>query len=173
MILKLYILTFIILLSGTAFGQRDDGNVFSVKIKFDKDIPVEEIQVFYTEASQTSVNDFKNVNYRAIKETNEIELVGENIWIAGNNSHFPVIVFSHSENKEYVSNKPKEERLTKIFYYLVNEDYSFEEGFNKEILFRPFHHWAPYILRIDKNRKVNYDTETKLFLSSLIEINRL
>lgn len=170
---KIFILISFILLSGVAFGQRDDGNAFSVKIKFDKEIPVEEIRVYYTEANQTSVNDFKKVNYRAIKETNEIDLVGENIWIAGNNSHFPVIVFSHSENKEYGSNKPKEERLTKIIYYLINEDYSFEEGFNKEILFRPFHHRAPYILRIDKNRKVNYDTETKLFLSNLIEINPL
>lgn len=43
---KLFIITFLILLSGLAFGQRDDGNVFSVKIKFDKEIPVEKIQVY-------------------------------------------------------------------------------------------------------------------------------
>lgn len=168
---KFLILISFIFFSGVAFGQRDDGNSFSVKIKFDKKIPVEEIRVYYTEAKQTAVNTFENVNYRAIKETNEIELIGENIWIAGNNSHFPIIVFSHSENKEYGFKKQKTERLR--FYYLINEDYSFEEGFNKEILFRPFHHRAPYILRIDKDRKVNYDTETKLFLSSLIEINPL
>lgn len=168
---KLLILISFILLSGVAFGQRDDGNSFSVKIKFDKEILVEQIRAYYTEAKQTAVNTFENVNYRAIKETNEIELIGENIWIAGNNSHFPIIVFSHSENKEYGFKKQKTERLR--FYYLINEDYSFEEGFNKEILFRPFHHRAPYILRIDKDRKVNYDTETKVFLSSLIEINAL
>ena len=171
--MKSLIILISILITNLAFGQRDDGNIFSVKIKFDKKIPVKEIQVYYTEANQTRVNYFKNVNYRVNKETNEIELVGENSWIAGNNSNFPLIVFSHSENKKYNSNELKEERLTRTFYYLINDNYSFEENFNKEILFRPYHPWAPYILRIDKDYKVNYDTETKIFLSSLIEINSL
>lgn len=171
--MKNLIILLSILVTNLAFGQRDDGNKFSVKIKFDKDIPVKELQVYYTEADYTNNNSFKNVNYRVHPETNEIELVGENFWIAGNNSNFPLVVFSHSEKNKYNSNELNEERLKRTFYYLMNDNYSFDEDFNKEILFRPYHRRVPYTLRIDKDYKVNYDTETKIFLSSLIEINSL
>lgn len=172
---KLYILISFILFSGVAFGQTTGKNVFNVKIRFDKEIPVDKIEVFYNHEGLK--NSFKYVNYRIDKIKNEIELFGENGWIIGGKHvcHFPVIVFSYSEMKKYDNGfNKKEERQTNTFYYLINEDYTFENGFDKEILFKRLNDRnAPYYIKVDENQNVGYDYGTLPSFSSLIKINPL
>src|SRR5690554_6401550 len=172
--IKPYILTFFILLSGVVFGQRSDGNIFSFKVKFERDIPVAEIEVFYTEYQNMSYNEFGEINDMVNIETNEIELYGSNVWISGNNSYFPIIIFIHSELKEYNKlNNNIEQRLTNTLYYFINESYSFEEEFNKEILFRKFDTFSEYYININPTREIEYVRQgpSNLFLNSIIKIN--
>lgn len=172
---KLFILTFLFFLSGMAFGQTTDKNVFNIKIRFDKKIPVDKIDVFYNEEGLK--NGFLYVNYRIDKIKNEIELFGENGWIIGGKHvcHFPLIVFSYSEMKKYDNGfNKKEERQTSTFYYLLNEDYTFEKGFDKEILFkRSNERNTPYYIKVDENQNVGYDYGALPSFSSLIKINPL
>src|SRR5690554_1080436 len=173
--MKKYILSFFILLSTMVFGQRDAGNIFSFKVKFERDIPVAEIEVFYTKYQNMPYNEFEEINYKVNIETNEIELYGSNVWISGNNSYFPIIIFIHSELKEYNKlNNNIEQRLTNTLYYLINENYSFEEEFNKEILFRKFDKFSEYHIKINPNREIEYvrQAPSNLFLNSFIKINK-
>lgn len=172
--IKKYILLFFILLSTMVFGQRDDGNGFSFKVKFERDIPVAEIKVFYTKYQNMRHNEFEEINYKVNIETNEIELYGSNVWISGNNSYFPIIIFIHSELKEYNKfNNKTEQRLTNTLYYLINENYSFEEEFNKEIFFRKFDKFSAYHIKINPSREIEHvkQAPSNLFLNSFIQIN--
>lgn len=112
---KLSIIIFLISLSHLAFGQRGDSHTFNFKVKFDKSIPVEHLQIFYTEYG---ANRITSINYET-NEENEIIFNGVNYSIAGAGNYFPTLIFSFKEDK--LLNGSNEKVETYKLFYLISE----------------------------------------------------
>ncbi len=128
---KHYILTFFILFSGLAFGQASGSADFSFNVKFEKDIPLEEIEIFYFNKGG---NNFTKINYKLNISDNEIELFGNHHFIVG--AGFPLIVFSHKGKMIYETTNEETETLN-LFYLIIKRDtfHKDDEDFNKELKF--------------------------------------
>ncbi|WP_185654187.1 hypothetical protein [Elizabethkingia meningoseptica] len=122
------IIFFFLLFSINTFGQATTTENFCVKVKFDKEIPIEKLKIFYMEKSG---NDFISVNYRLNISENEIEIFGENHYVI--EVGFPAIIFSLQGVKIYEQNKEMTETL-KLFYLISNKG-SFDKSFDKELKF--------------------------------------
>ena len=171
--MKNLLLLISILISNFGFGQRSADNVFSVKVKFDDKIPVTELKVYYTDAISVGYNSFSTINYTINKQTNEVELLGKNVWVAGNNSHFPLIIFAHLKKGGNSAEEGYDTRSKQVFYYLLNENPTFESNLNKEIFFKKLNSTRAYVLRIDQDGKMDYDFNTQIMLDYLVEVHPL
>ncbi|RRJ92893.1 hypothetical protein [Flavobacterium macacae] len=139
---KLSIILFLLSLSHFAFGQRGDSHTFNFKVKFDNSIPVEQLQIFYTEYS---ANRITSINYET-NEENEIIFNGVNHSIAGAGNYFPTLIFSFKEDKPLNGSNEKVE--TYRLFYLISETETFlKDDMDKEILFTNSNH--PYFIKVD------------------------
>ena len=136
--------------------KRQTSNKFNFKVKFDKDIPVENIDVFYIEKSG---NYFEHVNYCLNISENEIEVFGENNYVI--EVSFPTIIFSLKEKKTYHNHMNIETETAEMqkLFFLVNYKGSFEKDFDKEL---KFSHNKPNIRIKYKNiqGRLVYDVES-------------
>jgi hypothetical protein len=125
---KLIILVLFFTFSHFIFGQASSSSDFLFEVKFDKNIPIRNIEVHYY---QVPGNHFKKINYSLDCLNNKIKLFGSIDFIVG--APFPTIIFSYKETiKENESSKINE--ITSLFY-LVSTEETYESNFNKEILF--------------------------------------
>lgn len=128
-----YILSFYILLSTMVCGQTFVSADFSFKVKFEKDIPVEELEISYFTKYN---NDLTEIRYKHNISKNEIEIFGNHIYVDG--TQFPTILFSQKEKKLFYTDTfreaNKEERNTQNLFYLIIEHHKVE-NLNKEIKF--------------------------------------
>lgn len=154
---KLYIFLILISLSHFAFGQRGDSHNFNFKVKFDKNIPVDSLQIFYIE-QESRLNAINTISYETNKK-NEIILKGENYSIAAAGNYFPIIIFSLKENK--FSKNSNEKIETYRLFYLISEIETYLKGdIDKEIFFQNSNY--PYFIRVDfiwENEKRVYNIE--------------
>jgi len=131
--IKKYILLFFILLSTMVFGQRGDVGYFSFKVKFEKDIPVEKIEVFYLKDIR---NIFNKINYRVNVSDNEFEIFGTNSFVVGQHL-FSKILFSYKEEKLFKYDYDLTEKEVQNLFYLIGEFDTFpsNDSLKKEIKF--------------------------------------
>ncbi|MGJ1503224.1 hypothetical protein [Sphingobacterium multivorum] len=117
---KLFILISFMLLTGVVFGQASGSSDFFISVQFEKNIPVEEIEAYYYQASN---NNIDRVNIKPDRLKNTIEILGHHSYVVG--AGLPVIVFSHKGKKIYDSHfagstrVEKEETVVQNLYYLV------------------------------------------------------
>ncbi|RRJ92891.1 hypothetical protein [Flavobacterium macacae] len=117
---KLSIILFLISLSHFAFGQTNGSGTINLKIAFDKEISIKDIDVYYV---KDDGSDFKNMYYTKENTDNTLNIKGYHHWWAA--PSFPIIVFSY----------PQKDKT--FMFYLVSS-YSppyVEDKFNKKILF--------------------------------------
>lgn len=131
--IKKHILSFFILLSTMVFGQKFVSADFSFKVKFEKEIPIEELEVSYF---TKSTNYLTEIRYKHNISKNEIEIFGNHSYVNG--SQFPTIVFSQKEKKLFYTDTfreaNKEDRnIQNLFYLIIEKDKI--ENLNKEIKF--------------------------------------
>lgn len=133
MSIKKYILSFFILLSTMVFGQTFVSADFSFKVKFEKEIPIEELEIScFTKSS----NILTEIRYKHNISKNEIEIFGNHSYVNG--SQFPTILFSQKDKKLFYTDTfreaNKEERNIQNLFYLIIENDKVE-NLNKEIKF--------------------------------------
>ncbi len=126
--MKNLIIFFFLVFSITTFGQATATENFSFKVKFDKEIPIEKLKIYYIEKSG---NDFININYKLNISENEIELFGKNHYVF--EVGFPSIIFSLKGVKIYEQNNEIAE--TQKLFYLISNKGSFDNTFDKELNF--------------------------------------
>lgn len=145
-----------------AFGQRGDSHNFSFKVKFDKSIPVEYLQIFYTEYC---ANRITSINYETNKE-NEIIFNGVNHSIAGAGNYFPTIIFSFKEDK--LSNGSNEKIETYRLFYLISETETYlKDDMDKEVLFTNSNN--PYFIKVD----FKWENNKKVYKVEQVPLNQL
>ena len=111
------------------FGQASGTADFSIKVKFEKGIPVDKMEAFYFTRSGSR---FNKINYKVNASKNEIELFGNNYFIIG--AGFPIIVFSYKEEKLYKYDYDLSEReVQNLFYLIIKKDRL--ENLDKELKF--------------------------------------
>ncbi|WP_131725559.1 MULTISPECIES: hypothetical protein [unclassified Chryseobacterium] len=106
-----------LLVSVFIHAQASGSTDFKFKVKFDKDIPADKIEVLHF---RNGGNYFEKINLKRNITTNEIELSGRNHYIVG--AQFPLIVFSFRERKnDYYEPEKKIETLN-FFYLKIAKD---------------------------------------------------
>lgn len=159
---KLYISLFLIFLSHFAFGQRGDSHPFNFKVKFDKSIPVEQLQIFYTDYS---ANRITSIHYET-NEGNGIIFNGVNHSIAGAGNYFPTIIFSFKEDK--LLNGSNEKIETYRLFYLISETETFlKDDMDSEILFTNSKN--PYFIKVD----FKWQNDKKVYKAEQVPLNQL
>jgi hypothetical protein len=112
----------------TSFGQASWFDFFSIHVKFDKSIPVSELELSYFERSN---NYFDSIHFKIDTIANELEINGCNIYVVG--APFPLIIFSldeattRKENSEII-------HVSNMFYLVTSSIESYVQ-FDKELLF--------------------------------------
>lgn len=160
--MKNLIILISILISNFAFGQRGDSHTFNFKVKFDKSIPVEQLQIFYAEYS---ANKITYINYETNKE-NEIIFNGVNYSIAGAGNYFPTIIFSFKEDK--LLNVSNEKNETYKLFYLISETETYlNDDMDKEILFTNSDN--PYFIKVD----FKWQNEKRVYKVEQVPLNQL
>lgn len=107
--------SFIFLLLPTlVFSQAGSSSEFKLKIKFDQEIPVPEIQPYYC----------LHIGNHMDKIVFETDTVENSITISGKNSYivlvsFPMLIFSHTQITTLQHNNEKVEKTN--LYYLVSQ----------------------------------------------------
>ena len=133
-LMKDFIILIFIIIPNFAFGQASGSGNFMINVKFEKEIPVEELEVYYYE---TSHNRIDKVNFKLNTIENTIEIFGHNDFVVG--AGFPIIVFSHKGKKIYTKThfaEDNEETETLNLFYLIIKQDSFNGGdFDKELKF--------------------------------------
>lgn len=130
-----------IIISNTIFGQASNSSDFFINVEFEKDIPVEEIEAYYYQASN---NHIERISFKLDSSKNTIEISGHHNYVVG--AGLPVIVFSHKGKKIYDSyfdgstniRVEKEEAEIQNLYYLVISKAGFSsanEDFRKKLKF--------------------------------------
>lgn len=117
---KLFKLLFLVSLSHFAFGQTNGSGTVNLKITFDKEISIKDIDVYYV---KDDGSDFKNMYYTKDNSDNTFNIKGYHHWWGA--PSFPIIVFSYPQKD-------------KIFMFYLVSSYSppyVEDKFNKKILF--------------------------------------
>jgi len=127
---NLFITIAFLLLPFFAFGQVGADYNFSFKVKFEQNIPVEEIEIYHYEA--TFYNVFNKINYRINIKNNEIELFGCNRFVVGG-SYFPIIVFSNKRKE--IDEQTNEKTEVQYLFYLITEMQSYYDDFYRELEF--------------------------------------
>ncbi|KXO01390.1 hypothetical protein LS48_02760 [Aequorivita aquimaris] len=152
--MKKLIILISILITNFAYGQRGDSHNFNFKVKFDKSIPVENLQIFYIEYN---ANRITSIKYET-NEENEIIFNGINYSIAGAGTYFPTIIFSLKEDK--ILNGSNEKIETYRMFYLISETETYLEDIGKEIFFT--NSSKPYFIKVGfewQNSKKIYNVE--------------
>lgn len=125
----------VILFSTLLFSQASGRSNFSFNIDFEKNIPVDRLEVFcYTKAGNT----LESVNVKIDKANNSMSITGTNHFIIPVN--FPTLYFSYSDKAE-LNGDSKQVIERKNSFYLVTgpgiESYSNNNGkkirFSKEL----------------------------------------
>lgn len=155
-----------IIFSNTIFGQASGSSDFFISVSFEENIPVNEIEVFYYQASN---NNIERISFKSDSLKNTIEISGHHSYVVG--AGFPVIVFSHKGKKIYDSyfdgsiNPRTEKEVTEIqnLYYLIvakdefstsDKDFSMKLKFSNEM--------PNIIIRYENiNGKIRYDVSNK------------
>lgn len=159
---KLYIFLFLISLSHFAFGQRGDSHNFNFKVKFDKSISVDSLQLFYKEYD---ANRIKTISYET-NEQNEIIFNGVNYSIAGAGNYFPIIIYSLKEDK--FSKNSNEKIETYRLFYLISEIETYLKGdIDKEIFFQNSNY--PYFIKVD----FNWENEKRVYNVEQVPLKQL
>lgn len=117
---KLCIILFLISLSHFAFGQTNGSGTINLKIAFDKEISINDIEVYYV---KNDGSDLKNMYYTKDNNDNTLNIKSYHYWWGV--PSFPIIVFSYPQKD-------------KIFMFYLVSSYSspyVEHNFNKKILF--------------------------------------
>lgn len=120
----LFALITFISFSGSLLAQSSGSEEFSLTFKFKKNIPIENIDIYY---NYNNGNKLKDVNYKINSKENQLILFGENHFIYG--VSFPTIVFSYNE-KIYDSYTNKEVEFRHSFYFITDnfEHYKYYKG---------------------------------------------
>jgi len=160
-----------IIISNTIFGQASNSSDFFINVEFEKDIPVEEIEAYYYQASN---NHIERISFKPDSLKNTIEISGHHNYVVG--AGLPVIVFSHKGKKIYDSyfdgstniRVEKEEAEIQNLYYLVISIAGFSsanEDFRKKL---KFSNEKPNIIiryeSVNGNIRYNVSNEPHYFL---------
>jgi len=103
------------LLSLTAFAQASGSQEVAFKVRFEKDIQVKDIKVYYTMGGSS----FEWIQFEANSADNSISITGYNHYVVG--VGIPTFVFVQEEPyiDPYSENKLNQEKVTKVnCYYL-------------------------------------------------------
>lgn len=114
---KNYLLLITLLLSLFMHAQASGSADFMFKVKFDKDIPINKIEVLHF---STGGSYFKKIDLKRNSTNNEIEFSGINHYIVG--AKFPLLVFSFRERSKDRYNAEKETETLKFFYLKIAKD---------------------------------------------------
>lgn len=158
---KLYIFLVLLSLSHFAFGQTNGGGTINLKVTFDEDIYVENLEVFY---SQRDGSKFNEIYFETDTSSNSLILKADHEWWAS--PSFPTIVFS-CQKKEKI-----------YMFYLVSSSTPYVKyNFNKKIIFS-FNSPNVHIYRNNKDGNFEVDYIGKGFyfgsgtsINELIKIN--
>jgi hypothetical protein len=90
--MKNLIILILALITNFAFGQTNDSGTINLKISFEKDISVENIEVFY---SLQESSKFNEINYEIDTSSNSIILKGNHEWWAS--PAFSTFVFNYQQ----------------------------------------------------------------------------
>lgn len=82
-----------LLLTNFTFGQTSGGGKINLKVSFEKDILVEDIDVFYSSKNNSMFNE---INYEIDTFSNSIIIKGDHEW--WNAPVFPTFIFSYQQN---------------------------------------------------------------------------
>ena len=114
---KNYLILLTLLLCIFMHAQASGSANFKFKVKFDKGIPIDKIEVLHI---RNGGNYFEKINLKRNIIANEIEFSGRNHYIVG--AQFPLLVFSFRKtNKDYYAPEKKIETL-KFFYLKIDND---------------------------------------------------
>ena len=160
--MKNLIILISILITNFAFGQRGDSHNFSFKVRFDKSIPVENLQLFYLEYG---ANRIKTISYE-VNEQNEIVFNGVNYSIAGAGNYFPTIIFSLKEDKLLNGSNAKTETY-RLFYLISETETYLKDGMDKEIYFTNSD--EPYFIKVD----FKWENDKKVYNVGQVPLNQL
>ena len=154
---KLYTLVLLLSLSHFAFGQTNGGGTINLKVIFDEEIYIENLEVFY---SQRDGSKFNEIYFETDTSSNSLILKADHEWWAS--PFFPTIVFScQKEDKIYM-------------FYLVSSSTPYVKyNFNKKIIFS-FNSPNVHIYRNNKDGNFEVDYIGKgFYFGSRTSINEL
>ena len=127
--MKNLLYAFFLLVSYLTFGQRGDVYEFNFKVKFHPNIPVDSLQIFFANSQS---NRISSIHYET-NDSNEVILSGSHYCVQGNQTSFPLLIFSHQIDQfnQVTNGKIKTHKL----YFLKNESQSYTKSFNEELYF--------------------------------------
>lgn len=108
-----------LLLTKFTFGQTSGGGTINLKVSFEKDILVEDIDVFYSSKNNSMFNE---INYEIDTFSNSIIIKGDHEW--WNVPVFPTFIFSYQQNDKIY-----------MFYLASSSPPYIEHNFDKKIVF--------------------------------------
>jgi len=154
---KLYIFLVLLSLSHFAFGQTNGGGTINLKVTFDEEIYVENLEVFY---SQRDGSKFNEIYFETDTSSNSLILKAHHEWWAS--PSFPTIVFS-CQKKEKI-----------CMFNLVSSSTPYVKyNFNKKIIFS-FNSPNVHIYRNNKDGNFEVDYIGKgFYFGSRTSINEL
>ncbi len=128
-----YLLTFLIIFywSNYAFAQASETSEFSINIKFDTNIPLDKIGVYFYERTN---NYFEKINYKINTDKRELQLFGKNHYVSGVGYAFPTIVFSYNE-KVTDEHSNQEVEIERLFFLVTDYFDTYPKDFDTEIKF--------------------------------------
>lgn len=120
-----------ILISNSLFSQATASAEFSVTVHFEKDIPVENLHVYYyTNAGNT----IQSINIKIDKTNNSVNLSGTNSFVIP--VKFPTLFFSYTDKVKLHELKDEKIERNNIFYLAVGYGItSYNENMGKTIQF--------------------------------------
>jgi hypothetical protein len=117
--MKNLIILISILIANFTFGQTNGGGTINLKISFEKDISIENIEVFFSSEENSK---FNKINYEIDTFSNSIIIKGNHEWWG--NLSFPTFVFSYQQNDKIF-----------MFYLASSLPPYIEYNFDKKIVF--------------------------------------
>lgn len=179
--MKNLIILFIQIITAISYGQASGNGDFFIRLKFDENIPVDEIELFRTDSS---TNIIKSISYKSDLNNNAIEISGNHGFIVS--SKLPIFIFSRKTyNSNFEDSKTTNREEIHYLYYLnieIESINTLDENFTQELKFsdkKPFIN----IKYINNNDNIKYEVLNEslhLFeyprntkLNKLIKVNKI
>lgn len=145
-----------ILITNCVFGQSSGGGTINLKIFFEPEISIENIEVSYVKDDGSR---FENINYIKNVSDNTINIIAEHYWWGA--PSFPTLVFNYPQRY-----------MTDTFYLTSSYAPPYQENnFNKEIIFS-FSTQNADINYMEGNLEVHYISKD-IFINGLNEMIKI